>query len=210
MARVFFSQGARGEIVRRMQRQLGLTGANVDGVFGAATCAAVKAFQTARKLDATGAVDADTWQALMGAPVPAIRDRALGVTATFEGHDFTLAQGNFDGAGITWGIIGFNLASGSLNQIVLQMQATRPDLVRQAFGANSDHLLRILKEPLPQQLAFADSCSLGGNKLRLAEPWRSGFGAFGAIAEVQAAQRSWRWPTATTFRPPSRPRATSV
>jgi hypothetical protein len=188
MTRVFFAQGVRGEIVRRMQRQLGLSGANVDGVFGAATSTAIKAFQAGRKLGVTGAVDADTWQALMSVPIPVIRDRALGVTATFEGHDFTLAQGNFDRAGITWGIIGFNLASGSLNQIVLQIQATHPDLVRQAFGANAAQLLRVLKEPLPQQLAFADSVSLGGNKLQLAEPWRSAFGAFGALPEVQAAQ----------------------
>jgi hypothetical protein len=188
MTRIYFAQGVRGEIVRRMQRQLGFSGANVDGVFGAATSTALKAFQTARKLGVTGAVDADTWQALMGAPIPVVRDRALGVTATFEGHDFTLAQGNFDGAGITWGIIGFNLASGSLNQIVLQIQATNPGLVQQAFGANADQLLRVLKQPLPQQLAFADSLSQGSNKLQLAEPWRSAFGVFGTFPEVQAAQ----------------------
>jgi peptidoglycan hydrolase-like protein with peptidoglycan-binding domain len=47
MARVFFAKGVQGEIVRRMQRQLGFTAANIDGAFGDATFKAVKAFQTA-------------------------------------------------------------------------------------------------------------------------------------------------------------------
>ncbi|HEV3459104.1 MAG TPA: peptidoglycan-binding protein [Thermoanaerobaculia bacterium] len=188
MSRVFFAKGVRGEIIRRLQRQLGFVATAVDGVFGDATFTAVKAFQAAQKLAATGEVDGDTWQALMSAPVPAVRDRALGVTGAFEGHDFTLAQGNFDGAGITWGIIGFNLGSGSLQQILRQVQASRPDLLQQAFGAQTDPLLQLLEQPIPRQIAFADTISLGNDKVRLAEPWRSAFGAFGALPEVQAAQ----------------------
>jgi len=188
MSRVFFARGVRGEIVRRLQRQLGFAAKDVDGVFGDATVAAVRTFQLGQKLGATGEVDADTWQALMKAPMPVVRDRALGLTGTFEGHDFTLAQGNFDGAGITWGIIGFNLKSGSLARVLLDIQASRPDLLRQAFGAKTDQLLQLLAKPVSQQIAFADTISLGSDKARLAEPWRSAFSAFGNLPEVQAAQ----------------------
>jgi Glycosyl hydrolase family 46/Putative peptidoglycan binding domain len=188
MSRVFFAKGVRGEIVRRMQRQLGLGAADVDGVFGEATFAAVKKFQLGQKLGATGEVDGVTWQALMKAPVPVVRDRSLGLTGTFEGHDFTLAQGNFDGAGITWGIIGFNLKSGSLKRVLLAVQASRPELLRQEFGAKTDQLLELLGKTSAQQIAFADSISLGSSKVRLAEPWRSAFSAFGSLPEVQAAQ----------------------
>jgi hypothetical protein len=191
MARVFFAKGVRGEIPRRMQRrltELGFDTKGVDGVFGGDTFNAFQKFQQSRKLAVTGEVDEATYQALLGEPIPPVRDRGLGVTATFEGHDFTLAQGNFDGAGITWGIIGFTLSGGELKKIIQQIQESRPELVQQAFGDRTDQLLQILKQPFAQQLAFADSISLGANKTRLAEPWRTAFRAFGEFQEVQDLQ----------------------
>ncbi len=188
MGRVFFARGVQGEIVRRMQlrlTELGFDTRGIDSVFGQDTVKAVEAFQADRKLDVTGEVDSDTYQKLMGQPVPPVRDRALGLTARFEGHGFTLAQGNFDGAGITWGIIGFTLSGGELKQILLEI---KPELVRQAFGAKTDQLLGVLKLPMRQQIAFADSISLGASKARLAEPWRSAFGTLGEFPEVQEVQ----------------------
>jgi hypothetical protein len=117
-----------------------------------------------------------------------VRDRALQVTAAFEGHDFTLAQGNFDGAGITWGIIGFTLKHGELSKIVLEVQRQAPQLVKQAFGAKAGELLEIMRAPTARQMAFADSISLGASKVRLAEPWRTGFRKFGELEQVQAVQ----------------------
>ncbi len=54
--------GSTGTAVKVLQRGLG--GLVVDGSFGSLTLAAVKAFQTSRKLSATGVVDAATWKAL--------------------------------------------------------------------------------------------------------------------------------------------------
>jgi len=54
--------GSTGSAVKLLQRALG--GMVVDGSFGSTTAAAVKAFQTAHKLTATGVVDAKTWTAL--------------------------------------------------------------------------------------------------------------------------------------------------
>jgi peptidoglycan hydrolase-like protein with peptidoglycan-binding domain len=54
--------GSTGAAVRVLQQGLG--GLVVDGKFGSRTATAVKAFQTSRKLAATGVVDAKTWNAL--------------------------------------------------------------------------------------------------------------------------------------------------
>jgi hypothetical protein len=116
------------------------------------------------------------------------QERSLQLTAAFEGHGFTLAQGNFDGAGITWGIVGFTLKHGELSKIVLNMFDTNPVLVQQSFGDNTEELIEILKSPKAVQMRFANSISVGTTKTAIKEPWRSGFRTFGEIAEVQALQ----------------------
>jgi len=140
------------------------------------------------KVYETGDVDTDTWGAVTQLPVPSIAERALALTADFEGHGFELAQGNFDGAGITWGIIGFTLLSGELGKIVHEVQAARPDLIKLAFGDLTPRLLQLIDQTFAQQLAFADSVSILPGKARLAEPWRSCFGVLGSMPEVQDVQ----------------------
>ena len=191
MARVLFARGVRGEIVRKLQLRLTALGFNakgIDGDYGDNTRKAVRAFQKASSLPPTGEVDLTTWKRLAGGPVPSVRDRSLQLTAAFEGHDFTLAQGNFDGAGVTWGIIGFTLTNGSLGRVVLEVERRKPALVGQAFGPRANELLRVVRASSSQQLAFANSISLGAGKARLAEPWRSGFRRFGELEDVQAVQ----------------------
>lgn len=191
MARVLFAKGVRGEIVRKMQLRLTARGHDpkgIDGDYGENTRKAVLAFQRKNGLQPTGEVNGKTWRKLMGTKIPSVRDRSLQLTAAFEGHDFTLAQGNFDGAGVTWGIIGFTLKHGELSKIVLEIQRRHPALVKQAFGAKTDELVRVLRASKAQQMAFANAISLGANKVRLAEPWRSGFRKFGEMEAVQALQ----------------------
>jgi len=188
MSRSLFAKGARGALVKKIQKGLGFTGHDVDGDFGGQTRDALKVFQSGHGLGASGEVDTDTWGAVTHLPIPAVEERALALTADFEGHGFELAQGNFDGAGITWGIIGFTLQGGELGKIVHEVQATRPDLVRLAFGDLTPRLLEVMDLPFSKQLAFADSVSILPGKARLAEPWRSCFGVFGSLPEVQEVQ----------------------
>jgi hypothetical protein len=66
--------GQTGGTVRRLQEKLlrrlfSLGRSGVDGDFGPATQAAVKAFQSGNDLGATGVVDAKTWQAIWTAPI---------------------------------------------------------------------------------------------------------------------------------------------
>ncbi|GAA4888408.1 peptidoglycan-binding protein [Streptomyces coeruleoprunus] len=72
---VTVQSGRRGAAVKAVQRQLVDNGARVavDGEFGPATAAAVKAFQQAKGLAADGVVGARTWTALLaggGGTVP--------------------------------------------------------------------------------------------------------------------------------------------
>lgn len=55
---------ARGELVKKMQAGIGLTGAAVDGFFGPNTEKALKAFQTAHGLGADGICGPQTWKAI--------------------------------------------------------------------------------------------------------------------------------------------------
>jgi peptidoglycan hydrolase-like protein with peptidoglycan-binding domain len=191
MAKILLGKGAKGEIVRKAQRRLqglGFDPQGIDGDYGNNTHAAIISFQQANGLAPTGEVDVVTWERLMGVPPPSVKDRSLQLTAAFEGHDFTLAQGNFDGAGITWGIIGFTLKHGELSKIILDIHQRDPELVPQAFGKKTDELIAVMKSSKVKQMAFADSISLGAKKVKLAEPWRSAFARFGEIAIVQALQ----------------------
>ncbi|MBO0722932.1 MAG: peptidoglycan-binding protein [Blastocatellia bacterium] len=191
MAKILLARGSRGEIVRKVQRQLqslSFDPQGIDGRYGNNTDEAVSKFQQSHDLEPTGEVDVATWARLMSIPPPSVKDRSLQITAAFEGHDFTLAEGNYDGAGITWGVIGFTLLHGELVKIILDIQKSNPDLVSQAFGAKTDELISVMNSSKARQIAFADSISLGSDKVKLAEPWRSAFEKFGEIPEVQALQ----------------------
>ena len=191
MERVLFGRGARGRLVRKIQQRLNKLGFDpqgVDGVYGDKTTAAVVAFQQGNGFQPSGEIDVETWEALTGTAIPLVKDRALEVTAAFEGHDFNLAVGNFDGAGITWGIIGFTLKDGELSKIILEIFDQSPNLVEQAFAGKTEELIQIMKAPKAKQMAFANSISRGTNKVRLAEPWQSAFQRFGEFEEVQALQ----------------------
>ena len=77
-------EGDTGPAVQTLQTRLNVWGAKltVDGVFGPATLAAVKAFQTEQKLTADGIVGPQTWAALnrnpAGTPYPAPTGLAAG------------------------------------------------------------------------------------------------------------------------------------
>ncbi len=192
MPAVLLAKGARGELVRKLQLSLtglGFDPQGADGTFGKNTETAVKAFQQADGLEPEdGKVRVSTWTKVTGSPVPTTQERSLQVTAAFEGHGFTLAQGNWDGAGITWGIIGFTLKHGELSKIILTIHNQNPALVQQAFGDNSEELISVMTSPKAVQMQFANSISLGTTKTSIKEPWLSGFKAFGEIVEVQALQ----------------------
>jgi hypothetical protein len=188
-ARTLLGPGAIGEIVRQVQQtliSLGFGPPKVDGVFGEATATAVRQFQTAKSLPVTGMLDETTWQPLTNRPVPPAGERSLQLTAAFEGHGFGLAVGNFDGAFLTWGIIGFTMKSKNVQSIVSAVNNTNPELIKQAFGENADELLQLMAASVDFQKRWADEHTVKSRAL--AEPWRSTFATFGSFPHVQQEQ----------------------
>ncbi|HET8744255.1 MAG TPA: peptidoglycan-binding protein [Ramlibacter sp.] len=195
MERSYFSKGCRGEIVIRLQQALQQQGFAppvlvkfVDGDFGEKTATAVRGLQEARGFTASGEIDARTWNAALDAPLPSLFERALQLTADFEGHGFGLAQGNFDGAGITWGIIGFTLAGGELQRVMQEIDRRAPGTVDAAFGALAPEWRSVLAKKQREQIAWADGISLGTSKARLPPPWVQVFARLGALPVTQQVQ----------------------
>ena len=191
MARTVLARGCRGALVVAAQRKL-LAEAHyndvVDGIYGGVTEKAVRLFQSSAGMERSGRIDDETWASLMKEPVPSLWERCLQLTAAFEGHNYGLLVGNFDGAGLTWGIIGFTLKHGELSEIVLEVFATNPQLVRGIFAENTNALVQVMRATKDEQLHWADTISTGSKKVRVAEPWASGFYEFGNQVEVQAIQ----------------------
>lgn len=159
----------------------------MDGIYGYDTQTAVRAFQRQRVSMETGIVDDGTWAALTGSPIPGLNERALGLTAAFEGHNYTLAVGNFDGAWLTWGIIGFTMFNGEVQRIVNAIDETDSTLIDRAFGPNAAEFRQIMRDTMASRKSWALGQTLPGGML--AEPWRSAFAALGGFPAVQAEQR---------------------
>lgn len=102
------AKGAYGPLVGEIQAALEV-GRDLD--YGPATERAVRDWQAVNNRPGTGEVGLLDWIALTHLPEPSLFDLCLGVTSRFESHGWAGPTGNFDGAGITAGIIGFNLGS---------------------------------------------------------------------------------------------------
>jgi peptidoglycan hydrolase-like protein with peptidoglycan-binding domain len=191
MSRLFFSRGSRGLIITQIQsslRQEGYYPGNIDGWFGGVTEKNIHFYQMDNQMPATGAIDATTWQAIMKRDPPSLYERCLQVTAVFEGHGFGVVAGNYDGAGVTWGIIGFTLKAGSLKRVILEVWERNPEIVTDCFGNRASELVNKMQAPLNTGVAWANSISEGTSKHRVIEPWRSAFMRFGENRTVQNVQ----------------------
>lgn len=85
-------KGSRGYEVKQLQQKLNLY---VDGIFGALTEEAVRAFQKSKGLTADGIVGPKTWDALnglSGSNPRNIKEIIVHCSATPEGEDFTVAH----------------------------------------------------------------------------------------------------------------------
>lgn len=192
MSRIYLARGCRGGIARKLQVALAAGGyytGGIDGAFGGGTRDAVIALQTDKRLPRSGAVDEATWTAATASPLPGVAERCLQLTAAFEGHGYSIVKGNFDGAWLTWGIIGFTLKHGEIQKIVMQAWQTDPNTVRAAFGDRTGELIDLMSANSAAALArWADAISLGKSKVTVTEPWRSGFMRLGESPLVQQIQ----------------------
>nr|WP_316639602.1 peptidoglycan-binding protein [uncultured Roseateles sp.] len=195
MGRVYFAKGLKGMIARRIQTDLlrqgifaGAAEKFVDGDFGGNTTTALQALQQKRSLPVTGTVDEATWSQLTHDPLPSLYERCLGLTAAFEGHGFGLVQGNFDGAGLTWGVIGFTLSNGELQAISQEAETLAPGVLARTFQDLAPVWLGVCAKPLAQQIAWADSISSGPTKEHVPDAWLKAFARLGDEPIVKRIQ----------------------
>jgi hypothetical protein len=197
MSRVYLQRAAsgyrtvRGEVVRRVQLALKGVGSDpkeIDGIYGGDTENALRDFQGKRNLMVNGRLNDVTWTNLMPEAPPSIRNRCLQLTGDFEGHGFLRVAGNFDGAGLTWGIIGFTLQHGEIQRILNEVQQHHPVLLDEAFGNLKAELLDTLAKSWSEQLAWANSISIPPHKYRVDAVWEKAFERLGMFSEVQEFQ----------------------
>ena len=181
----------RGEIIRKAQEELkkaGFDPVSVDGIYGADTVNALRPWQAAQHLPASGQIDVDTWKRLMSPHVPSLFHRCLQLTAEFEGTGFGKVVGNFDGAWLTWGIIGFTLSNGELQRLLARVAQEHPQLFTRAFGGLEPKIRSVVGAAPSLQRDWANSISVGSNKYNVQPEWVAAFAALGAFPEVQALQ----------------------
>lgn len=126
-----FGIGCRGFIIKNIQSRLSslnLYTSPVDGIFGKNTALAVEKFTNGKN-----SLNETDYIRLMGTEFPSIFDRCLQVTSTFEGTGFTKLLDDFDGACMTWGIIGFTLIHGEIPEILSEIYDLDQSILRIIF-----------------------------------------------------------------------------
>lgn len=195
--RVYFERATGGKrlvcgiVIENIQKQLTAAGCDtkgLDGVFGRDTENAINQFQAAKGLAKTGSVTQATWAALFPGVPCAMLERALQLTADFEGHGFGKAVGNFDKAGLTWGIIGFTLSNGEVQRLLLAIDAKNPGLLDAAFGGKAPELRAMLAADRARQMQWAEDISLGTSRYKILPEWADGFLALGDMPQARAEQ----------------------
>jgi hypothetical protein len=199
-----YRRGSKGDEVSLVQRQLqalGVYGGAIDGDFGGETEIAVRRFQRDRGLDADGIVGSGTWRALFpqtdDVPAPALLNaplelRCLALTGAFETNVpppgcFSCISGDFDGQGLSYGALQFNLGQGTLQTLLLGIDQRHPDVMEDIFDRQVHALRGMLSSgDLASQLAFARSIQTPN--FRVHEPWRGMFVALGRTPACQEAQ----------------------
>lgn len=198
-----YAIGSKGPEVTKIQERLkalGLYLGPLDGDFGGGTESAVIRFQTAEGLDGNGQVGPDTWKALFpqdpDIPNPTVTqkpllDRCLELTGGFETSlpppaCYAKVTGNFDGQGISFGALQFNLGQGSLQAVFSDLDRKYPGVLEEVFHVHAPTLREKLQ--LSKASAVAWAKSIQSPRFQLFEPWRGLFQALGQRKECQEVQ----------------------
>lgn len=197
-----YQLGSHGPEVERIQKRLrglDLYHGPIDGAFGGGTDAAVRAFQESKCLDVDGVVGTDTWKALFNKTIPApeLSDksldlRCLTLTGAFETgrgppECFAGLSGDFDGQGISLGVLQWNFGQDSLQPMLQQMLSRHARVAKTVFQSNDDALSAALESDKAELMRFARSIQ-DTIKHAVNEPWRGMFKSLCRTGEFQAIQ----------------------
>ena len=200
-----YKLGSRGDEVKRIQEKLAADGfykGPVDGDFGGGTEAAVGAFQKARGLGVDGVVGAITWAAMFRdeIPEPAILSKpvdykTLALTGSFETDKgvpecFAGLSGDFDGQGISFGVLQWNFGQESLQPLLNEMIGAHSEAMAGIFQANYTVLRQALMADKRELMTFVRSIQHPVQHY-VYEPWRGMFKSLGRTEEFQDIQRKY-------------------
>jgi len=194
-----YQLGSKGEEVRRIQvklQALGIYRGPIDGDFGGGTATAVRRFQGSEGLEVDGKVGPITWGALFKEEIPnpeikykPLDYRCLALTGSFETGAalpdcFSGLSGDFDGQGISFGVLQWNFGQGSLQPMLKRLCANHGELARSIFCDDYEQLTTVLSATKAEQMAFSRSIQ-DPNRKTVSEPWRGMFKALGRTEEFQ-------------------------
>jgi hypothetical protein len=121
--------------------------------------------------------------------------RIIGLVARFETGATSIDEafrrglfGNVDGQGLTLGVAGWNLAQGSLQELLRQYRAADEIQFRKVFGDGTEQLERIIEAPTQEALDWARSIQDAQHNIE--EPWKSRFLGLGLVRAFQDVQIS--------------------
>jgi hypothetical protein len=194
--------GSKGPEVARIQRRLQELGnylGPIDGIFGGGTEAAIRTFQQSAHLGVDGRVGGQTWATLfpgtsIAAPAIAsepLQFRCVALTGAFETNHpppdcFAGLSGDFDGQGISFGVLQWNLGQGSLQALLREMNSAHPEILQQVFDDQYAELQAMLQASLEEQLRWARSIQNARHVLD--EPWQGKFKTLGRQRAFQDIQ----------------------
>jgi peptidoglycan hydrolase-like protein with peptidoglycan-binding domain len=180
-------QGVLVKVLQAALKQSTLYASAIDGDYGPRTEAAVKVLQQFNGRPGDGICRTADWEKISGLPAPSLFDRCLQLTAAFEGTGFEQAVGNFDGAYLTWGIVGYTLKH-DLPGFLDKVERAYPGTLARAFGSKEGELRRILAAPEPEKQQWANAISEGASRYGLRSDWKEAFAKLGSFPEVQDLQ----------------------
>jgi hypothetical protein len=196
-------RGASGSDVAKIQTklaELNLYRGPIDGSYGGGTESAIKTFQRNNGFSQDGAVGPMTWGKLFPTTAPPVSDmrnkpvalRCLALTASFETGDmppdcFCGLAGDFDGQGISFGALQWNLGQGTLQPLLAEVFAQHEGLCRDIFHEHFDVVTALGESTRDEQIGFARSIQNRAN-FRLNEPWRGMLKQLGRTNQFQDVQ----------------------
>ena len=109
-------------------------------------------------------------------------DRAIQVTAAFEtqGDPYLQVTGNFDGAGLSFGPLQFNLGTGTLQELFARFEIRDARALEQCFGPLWPEFQDMMKlRSRKKQVEWADALSRGSRKTGFDAAWTRALQAVG-------------------------------
>jgi hypothetical protein len=115
--------------------------------------------------------------------------RCLALTGTFETNClppgcFGCVTGDFDGQGISYSALQWNLGQGTLQPLLVEMNTAHGDVMSRVFGDGYEPLSKMLGLPRSQQMVWARSIQTPRHSLD--GEWTRRFQVLGETAEFQA------------------------